>query len=48
MALAQLNALRGGLMWSPTGRTVSENISVDLKTFNPSRCNVEAGQTGSV
>lgn len=48
MILAQLNALRGGLMWSPAGKSVSENISTDLKSFNPSVCNVEAGHTGLV
>lgn len=46
MILAQLNALRGGLMWSPAGKSVSENISTDLKSFNSSGCNVEAGHTG--
>lgn len=46
MVLAQLNTLRGALMWSPTGKSVSENISIDLKSNNPSGCNVEAAHTG--
>lgn len=46
MVLAQLNALGGGLIWSPTGKSVSEDISIDLKNNNLSRCNVEAAHTG--